>query len=416
VQTTLGIAKHVLAFLAFLPLTTMAQETGRRVSLNEALTLFAENSLALAIGRAEAAEAAGWARQLRAYPNPSFTLVNEDLSSEGAGYRETIYGLQQQIEWPGRTVARGRAANDLTAAAEAGFRSDSVRLAFDVREAYADAWAAEERERAVAVAGEVIGRVADAAERRLEEGDISGYEARRLRLERVGVENELALAELESSAARRRLAALVMPPDLVAEVGPAEALEGMPPSVSLESALAAAATRPDIQAASLAFDAAREERSVASSGWVPDPTLGLGYKDQSDGYTGAALTLSVPIPLFDRRGGAQDAARARESAAGAGLGLRERQARSDVLATFARYESARRRLARVGSDLLGEAEGLRVAAEAAYAEGEMTFLEMLDATRAFRDARLTAATLRADTWIAYYDLLRAMGRAPEEDR
>jgi outer membrane protein TolC len=66
--------------------------------------------------------------------------------------------------------------------------------------------------------------------------------------------------------------------------------------------------------------------------------------------------------------------------------------------------------------LLGEAEGLRVAAEAAYAEGEMTFLEMLDATRAFRDARLTAATLRADTWIAYYDLLRAMGRAPEEDR
>ncbi len=46
----------------------------------------------------------------------------------------------------------------------------------------------------------------------------------------------------------------------------------------------------------------------------------------------------------------------------------------------------------------------------------MTLVELLDAARAYRDARLMAVSVRAQAWIAYYDLLRAMGRAPEGER
>jgi outer membrane protein TolC len=108
-----------------------------------------------------------------------------------------------------------------------------------------------------------------------------------------------------------------------------------------------------------ALSAAQDRVDAASSGWVPDPTLGLGYKDQSDGFSGAALTLDIPIPLFDRRGGAHDAARARQVAAAAALDLRTREARNDVLAASARYESSRGRLAGVGESLLQEADALR---------------------------------------------------------
>ena len=43
----------------------------------------------------------------------------------------------------------------------------------------------------------------------------------------------------------------------------------------------------------------------------------------------------------------------------------------------------------------------------------MTLLELLDAAGTFRDARLSALSLRSAAWIAYYDLLRAMGDSPE---
>ncbi len=46
----------------------------------------------------------------------------------------------------------------------------------------------------------------------------------------------------------------------------------------------------------------------------------------------------------------------------------------------------------------------------------MTPLELLDAAGAFRDARLSALSLQSATWIAYYDLVRAMGREPADER
>jgi cobalt-zinc-cadmium efflux system outer membrane protein len=63
----------------------------------------------------------------------------------------------------------------------------------------------------------------------------------------------------------------------------------------------------------------------------------------------------------------------------------------------------------VGAALLGDAYLLLSAARVSYAEGEMTLLELLDAVDADRDARLIASRLRAEAWIAYFDLVRAMG-------
>ena len=45
----------------------------------------------------------------------------------------------------------------------------------------------------------------------------------------------------------------------------------------------------------------------------------------------------------------------------------------------------------------------------AYEEGEMELIELLDAAEALRAARLAETRLRADLWISYYDLERAVG-------
>ena len=401
--------------LAAGPLALEGQDGIRRVTLAAALEAFAANSLSLRIARDEAAEIAGRARQYRSYANPAISLVREDLSQSGENYWETTAGLMQRIEWPGRTTARGQAARHTISGAGARFRAASLQLVFTVREVYVGAWLAEEAERTIGQAAEMIYAVTRAAEQRFEAGDISGYETRRLRLGRIQAEKDEGDAQLRTRAARRLLSSLVFPEADLHELGPAEAIVGVPPAIVPETALDALSRRPDLEAASRELDAARAEHTVAMLGWVPDPTLSLAYKEHADGFRGASVGVDLPLPIFNQAGGARDEAAARESAATSSLGLVRRQAELDLVSASDRYSVARERLQATGDGIMAEAEALLAAARVAYDEGEMTLVEFLDAADAFRDARLSALILRAEAWIAYYNLLRAMGGPAGEE-
>lgn len=413
---TLWALGSLLGSLFLLPHAAVGQEEVRRVTLAEALDAFAENSLALRIARSDAAETAGAALQLRAYANPSFSLTREGLSRGPDRYWERTMRVSQQLEWPGRTAARYRVASGMIGASTARFRGDSVQLAFEVREAYALAWFAETAELTTRQTAAVIQEVTEDAELRLEAGDLSAYETRRLRLERIRAEQAVAEAELRTRDARRRLAALILPDAGLEEIGPSTGLEGTPPPIAREEALSALLDRPDLEAAARDLDAARAEVAVASAAWIPRPSVGIGYRDQGDGFSGLSLAFDVPLSLFDRGRGRREEASARRSAAAYRLDLRTRLAENDLLATWDRYDSSRSRLEVAADGLLADGEALLASATAAYGENEMTLLGLLDAANAFQMARLGALSMRSTAWIDYYDLLRAMGRAPEEER
>ncbi|MDE2764601.1 MAG: TolC family protein [Gemmatimonadota bacterium] len=398
------------------PSAAIGQEAVRRVSLAEALEAFAANSLALKIARSEAAGLMAGARQSRAYFNPQFSFERDDLGHNEEKAREETFQLLQQVEWPGRTNARARAATHTIRAGSARLRADSVELAFEVREAYVRAWFAEEAESIVRRTAAVIQSVAEDAEARLEAGDISAFEARRLRLARVEAEQELEEAVLRTRAARRNLAVLVEPGTEMREIGPSEGLDGVPPMIGREAALAALDGRPDVEAAASELDAARAGLDVARTYWVPVPSLGLGYRHHDDGFGGASIGLDVPLPLFDRGSGTREEAAAHSSAAAYRLELRREMARYDVLAASDRYSSNRARLDAAAQGLRTDGEALLASATAAYAEQEMTLLELLDAAGAFQVAQLSALSLTTEAWVSYYDLLRATGSAPEDER
>ena len=405
----------VLFLCAHFPLSGDVHGQGvvRRVSLAEAMEEFAENSLALKIVRSETAQVAGVARQSRAYANPGFSFVRDDLGHEGEKLREEAFLLTQSVEWPGRTAARRRVSKYAIRAGEARLRADSIELAFEVREAYVQTWFAEEVEGIVRRTSSVIRKVAEDAEIRFEADDISAFEARRLRLERVKAEQEVAEAALRSRDARRKLATLIAPGAGTEEVGPSEAVGGVPPMVTREAALRTLPHRPDLEAAARELDAARAGEETATTYAIPEPTVGLGYRRHLDGFRGASISVDVPLPLFDRGSGARYAAAAHGSAAAYRLDLRGQLARYDLATTFDLYASRRSRLEAVAADLLADGEALLAAATAGYAELEMSLVELLDAASAFRSAQLSAVSIRSGAWTAYYDLLRAMGGGVE---
>ncbi len=155
---------------------------------------------------------------------------------------------------------------------------------------------------------------------------------------------------------------------------------------------------------------------AASDGWrlgravrFPDITATAGYKRQSDGFSGAFLGLSVPVPLFDRRAGAVATSEAQIRASGERLELTRRQVQADLRKAIESYRSLQLRGVLLEEDILGGDLDLLEIAQVAYDAGEMTLLELLDAARALQDALSAEAKLRSDLWIAYYDLERAMG-------
>ena len=122
--------------------STSGQAQVRRITLDEAVSLFNQNNLELEIARAATREVAGVARQTRAYPNPIASVTHESVSNQGLNLSETYYLLTQPIDWPWRYSDRRKAGAQRVDAATAELRADSAQLVFELKRAYVAAAAA----------------------------------------------------------------------------------------------------------------------------------------------------------------------------------------------------------------------------------------------------------------------------------
>lgn len=396
-----------------------AEASVQRITLEQALQMFEENSLELRVVVAERDQALGYTKQARAHPNPVLAVSHEGLAEDGLDYSETYFTLSQRLEWPGRREARVEMSDGEADVLESRLDAERRRLAFEVKRAFVEAAAAEER---AAVVGEVLTvfRMAEASGReRLREGDLSGYDARRLRIERARYENLRASAGIDLSNARLRLASLILPGEPgreLQDIAPTAVPRGAPPSLqALEEKAAVALAlewRAEMRSAEAQMAAAEASIRYLSSYTAPDVTLTGGYKRQSDGLDGYFLAVNVPLPLFDRREGDVGAAEAGLSAAVARAELARRSIENDVRSSLATYASVSERIALIHNQLLTGTDDLLRIARVSYNEGEMSLLALLDAAEAFRESQTMGSQLRAEHWIRYYDLERAMGGVP----
>lgn len=389
-------------------LTSYGQE--RRVTLGEAIALFAENSLELKEARAHAGELSALARQAAAYPNPFGQITHEPVWRGGESFSETYVNLSQRLEWPVLRSARIEAAERLAEVAYADLQADSLRLMFEVTEAYVEALSASRRRDILEEVTEIFRRADRANEVLLTGGEVSGYRIRRLRVERARYENRLAAAEIVAAEARRRLAFLVHPQSDASQIYPVDSLREIRADLDFETALLhARAQRAELVSARANVEAAQSSVAVARHERLPEPTLTAGYKRQSDGFEGIFLSTALPIAVFDRNRGSIAARQNRRSATEARLSLVEARIEQDVRRAYETYASLSERVELISGGLLGEVDELLHAARVGYAEGEMSLVELLDASEAYSDGRISSLDLISDFQVAYFDLLRAAG-------
>jgi cobalt-zinc-cadmium efflux system outer membrane protein len=379
----------------------------------------------LAAARAAVNAASARARQAGALSNPTLSYSYEQTSTGGLRNSQSIAALEQSLELTGVRGARHDAARLRREAADADLRAVEGQLDFDVRRAYALAQAADERMALAERAASAFDRAQRVTGARLAAGDVSGYEARRIRLEGARYAVLRAEAALSRRTAYITLAALLgapadslVPPALAAT----ESLPSASPSISRDSIQTLTmARRPELLVAARQAAAALADARAAGRERIPVPVASAGWKTERVTTGGARLDgfvagISLPLPFWDRRGGAVAAADADARRRVAEVDMVRRRVVREVEEAWAALHAAEEEVARLSPALGPEAAAALKAAETAYTEGEIALVEWLDAVRAYHEAESIFVTLRAELHVRRAALERATGGTLFEDR
>lgn len=400
-----------------------AQAANGQLLLQDARTAAQRTSPELRAAREAVTAAAARERQAGAYLNPVLAYGREQTSRGGQTNAQDIVQLEQPVEIGGQRSARREAAGRRREGAEARLAAASAQLDLDVVRAYALAVAADQRARLADRTAAAFAEAQRVSDRRLEAGDVSGYAARRLRLEAARFAALRAAAALERRSARTLLGTLIglplaaddsltLPAELP-EVGPAL------PAATLDSLLGQAGRdRPELRAALADAAALAADARLAAAERVPTLGLSAGYKGERvadpvqgslSGFRGFVAGVSAPLPVFDRRGGAIGAAEADARRATADIEAARRRVAREVAEALDALRTAEAQRAALAPHVGEEARLVVRAVQASYAEGEITLVEWLDAVRAYLDAESTYLTLQAEVVVRRAALARAVG-------
>jgi len=243
----------------------------------------------------------------------------------------------------------------------------------------------------------------------LRAGDVSELEAGAARTERNVAEEQASRSRYESAISTERLRSLLglSPQSSGFEIVPVEGELPAPPEVNVlvERALA---SRPDLRAAELVLEAARERAGLDRWGYLTASVILDANAQGKEGFeTGPGLQANVPV--FDRSQGAvQRAGAAVEKASRDQLALKHR-IELEVTESHARVQQARESLASWQQRILPSLSEAVALTERAYNAGEVSYLFFLETTRQHLDARSSELDARLALRRARVGLDRSIG-------
>lgn len=422
-RSTLGRAIAVASALSSAPVVDGAASLNAQAPVT--LTLSGARAAArlaspdVRAAREAVIAAAARERQASAYPNPTLAYGREQTSGSGQRNAQDVAQLEQAIELGGVRSARRDVMRLRREAAEARLILAESQVDLEATRAYAQAVAADRRAALAAQAASIFGQAATVSERRLAAGDVSGYAARRVRLETAryaGLRVEALLARRAARAALMSLVSTSPEEALALDVVLADSLvTAASEPAALDSLRASALTgRSEIRVAALEAEVAAAEARLVSRERMPVPVISAGFKTEEAAgspqrLNGFVAGVALPLPLFDRRRRAIEAAEADARRRDAEAEAVRRRVTREVTEARDALVTVREQLALLEPQLGGQAAAALRAAEVAYAEGEITLVEWLDAVRAYQEAEATYATLRADAIVRQAALERAVG-------
>lgn len=385
------------------------------ILLRDALAASLLGNPELSVFSAETRAREARALQAGLLPNPELDAEVEDFAGSGArdGFQaaQTTLRLSQLLELGGKRAKRREAALLERDLAGWDFEAKRATVLTETTRAFIGALSSQQR---LALARDLVGIASEslrAVDASIRAGASSPVERLRARVVVAEAKARERLLERELRSSYHALAGSWGSTDVTfsAVRGDLEQLEAPLP---LEALLQGVAANPDLARWATEIQAREAQLSLARAGRIPDVRVGAGPRYYSDDDSAAAVVeLSVPLPLFDRRQGeigeaTQRLSKTRFERASADVSIRSALAR-DYEALRAAYEHA----LSLRDTILPDAREAYDAAGAAYAQGALRYVDVLDAQRTLFDLRDQYVESLADYQRALADVERLAGGA-----
>lgn len=337
------------------------------------------------------------------FENPELVWNRE---APGDDLRETILSLSWRPPLDGRRSLAVDAAEAGVEAARSELAVRRLERQLEMRQTFATWAVGHRRLERLETRAETLDDLLERTRHRLDEGETSGLQVRRLELARLELEAELVNAETIRDETRSAARAWNpgVPPDAVPVV------PGLPDPPASSSDLG---SHPLLRALDAELEQARLEGKLARRIFrFPDLTLGVQRIDDGpQRLEGATYGLTWSLPLFDRNQADKAASQAAVDSLEARLRWTTRELERRSEATHTAYERLRR-AASSARAVLEDLDRMVASARTAFQLGEGDLTDLLDTLRAVADAEQTALDLHAEALAAHRRWLRLQPMNP----
>jgi outer membrane protein, heavy metal efflux system len=391
----MGVRNSVFFLLVtvFAVFTSFCETTApvRTLTLDQALTLAAQNSPALQEADASVDRARAGVGSARAYTNPSFDFLGghqlaRPIATPGVPGSVLHYSGSQRIEIPRERSTRIQVSKlDLAGNTH---RAAGVRLSVmaEVKRVFYDV---VQRKEQLANARENLALVEDLRRRvrlEVEVGEKGKLELTRAEAEYSRAASAVRSADVQLANARAIFKALLgaRSEELYDADGGLGEPVLLPPLNELRQVVLS--SHPAIAEAHALQGRSRATVDHERALRIPSPVL-IGEYEQQPDITYYRFGVSIPIPLWDRRKGQIGEAQAEARRADALTRQRELELTSALERAYDQYQISNEQITGLQAGSLREAQAAVDAARSAYKFGERGIVEVLDAQRVLQGVR-----------------------------
>jgi cobalt-zinc-cadmium efflux system outer membrane protein len=367
--------------------------------LDDLLQLSLEQNPNLREGAFEIEAARGRAVQAGLCPNPTVSVIGEEIGREGGIH--SLPQVSQEIVMGGkRGLSRAVAEREVDQAQLALLRQRYALLT-TVRQGYFEVLAVRRRIEVLNELVKLASQSSENARKLLEAKQIAELDLLPFQVELNRLRADLDAAQSDEAASWGRLATSMGVPNL-----PRAPLTGsldVPlPNYTFETAQAVVLeTHPEIRSAQVGITRAQLALDRAEAERMPNVTVAAGYeRNLNDRENQAAYHVSVPLPVWNRNQGNIRAAQAELGRAIEGVNRVRNDLVHRLWTAFGQYTAARQRAERYRTAILPDATRAYQLSQTAFRGGQFEYLRVLQAQRAVAEANLEYIRALAGAWRA----------------
>ncbi|ADI83673.2 TolC family protein [Geobacter sulfurreducens] len=354
-------------------------------------------------------------------PNPTLELSADSGVMTGSPDETALsIGISQEFLTGGKRAKRRAVAEREAEAVHFQIADRERQLSLEVKSFFSELILAQKRRELAGRAVELNGKLLEITRERLAAGDIPELEVNLARVEVARSEGRKIEAEREFAPLLARLRTLLGVPT-GEEIGFDGIPEQRPLSIPLDELIRLALeNRPDLkvfQATSAQGEAAVE---LAEAERIPNVTLGLGFThERSTDATGSGdektrdnllgVTLSIPLPLFDRNQAGIREARAVRQGADNRLEFARSSVPREIEGDYARLAAAEKTLMLYADGILPQLEDNLKLVQEAYRLGEVGILAVIEEQKKYIEVNDDYLVALADRQAALARLEASVG-------